>query len=125
MLTSTQFDLPQGLLASVCFIESHHNTQAIHRNDGQGDSLGLCQIKLKTAKFLGFKGTAEQLMEPQINIWYAAKYLSKHYKKYGNIKKSLIAYNKGNAKGLIRSEYSDKVLTNWRKNINVNLSSKE
>lgn len=105
------FDLPENLLKSVCYVESNHNINAINYNDGHGHSMGVCQIKYKTAKWLGFKGTENQLMRPEVNIYYAAKYLRKNLDRYGgDVKKALIAYNRGNAKGLTRTKYSDKVL---------------
>jgi soluble lytic murein transglycosylase-like protein len=40
----------------------------------------------------------------------------------GNVTKAIIAYNRGNAKDLIRTEYSDKVISQWR---NQNMKSME
>lgn len=111
---STAFDLPAGLLNSVCYIESSYKADAIHHDDGNGDSLGLCQIKIQTAKLMGFKGTIKQLMNPTINAYFAGKYLSHQLKRYnGNIAKALVAYNMGSAKNFTRSRYSDKVIKQW------------
>ena len=111
---SNVFNLPPGLLASVCFVESSHNVFAVHLNDGSSDSLGVCQVHTTTARWLGFEGEENDLMDPQTNIYYAAKYLNYQISRYhGNISKALVAYNRGNAKGLTRSEYSDKVLKQW------------
>lgn len=112
---TAKFHLPSGLLESLCMVESNHNIAAVHKDDGDADSLGICQIKLATARELGFKGTAKQLMKPDININYAAKYLDFQRRRYhGSITKAIIAYNKGNAKQLTRTIYSDKVITQWR-----------
>lgn len=112
---STAFDLPNNLLASVCYIESHYDANAMRHDDGNGDSLGLCQIKLQTAKLMGFNGTAKQLMNPIVNSHYAAKYLSHQLIRYnGNVTKALVAYNMGSAKSFTRSKYSDKVMKQWR-----------
>ena len=98
------------MLESVCWVESKHKITAIHKNDGDSDSLGVCQIKLKTAKWLGFKGNSEELMDPENNIKYAGKYLAKQINRYkGNTKKAVIAYNRGNAKELTVSNYQVKV----------------
>jgi soluble lytic murein transglycosylase-like protein len=112
--TSAEFKLPPNLLSSLCYIESTHNINAVHKDDGGGDSVGICQVKLKTAKWLGFKGTEKQLMYPKTNIYYAAKYLAYQKKRYGNITRAIVAYNIGNAKNLTRSKYSDKVIKQWR-----------
>lgn len=107
------FNLPVGLLESICYVESKHDIQAIHYNDGNEDSLGICQIKLSTAKWLGFKGTRKQLMDPQHNIHYSAKYLKHQIDRYSSIKKGVIAYNVGHAKYLTKSVYLDKVNKQW------------
>lgn len=113
-ITSVKYNLPPNLLASVCYIESHHNINAINKDDGHGDSVGICQVKLKTAKWLGFDGTQKQLMSPKTNIYYAAKYLSSQIKRYSSVTKGVVAYNRGNSKGLTKSKYSDKVFKQWR-----------
>lgn len=114
LTTSVQFGLPSGLLDSVCWVESGHNPTAIHKHDGDSDSIGLCQIKYKTAKWLGFKGREKDLYNPKINAYYAAKYLQYQIKRYnGNTKKAIIAYNIGNAKQLTNTAYSDKVIKHW------------
>ena len=75
--------------------------------------MGVCQIKLKTAKWLGFRGTEKQLMDPSINIYYAGKYLAKQLHRYTSIQKAVIAYNIGNAKNLTTSKYQAKVFKRW------------
>ena len=116
---SAQYGIPHGLLNSVCFIESGRNPAAINYNDGDGHSIGLCQIKLKTARFMRYRGTEKGLFDPKVNIEYAAKYLQYQIKRYkGDTQKALVAYNRGNANGLTRSSYSDKVIKHWRKDIN-------
>lgn len=112
--TSKQFDLPQNLLSSLCFIESTHNPNAVHKDDGTTNSVGVCQLKLKTAKWLGFKGTEKQLMDPRTNIYYAAKYLKYQIDRYNSVERGIVAYNKGNAKNLTHSKYSEKVMKQWR-----------
>lgn len=114
MINTAQFNLPTGLLSSVCFIESSYNINAVHKDDGGTDSLGVCQIKYSTAKWLGFKGSKRDLMEPSVNVYYAAKYLNKNLKRYQqNSVKAIIAYNKGNANNLTTTRYSRRVLRRW------------
>lgn len=98
MLTTSQYiGLPEGLLESVCYVESNFKPSAIHYMDGKSNSYGLCQIKLKTAKSMGFKGSKEELLIPSINILYAAKYLKYQLNRYHSISKAVIAYNRGAA----------------------------
>jgi len=119
--TSAKFDLPTDLLASLCFIESSYNINAVHHDDGGEDSLGVCQIKLNTAKWLGFKGTKKQLMNPETNMYYAAKYLSYQIKRYHSVQRGVIAYNMGNAKNLTITKYSAKVFKKWHSTRGTNV----
>jgi soluble lytic murein transglycosylase-like protein len=110
---SQQHHLPPHLLSSLCYIESKHDVAAIHHDDGGADSLGICQIKLQTAREMGYKGTKQQLMQPSTNIRYAAKYLRYQIRRYGSIERAVVAYNKGNARDLTTSRYQRKVFNKW------------
>lgn len=110
---SLQYDLPPGLLSALCYVESTHNISAVNPDDGKSASLGICQVKLKTAKWMGFKGTEADLMKPENNIKYAAAYLKYQLVRYDNLPKAVIAYNLGNAKGLTTSAYQRKVFKTW------------
>lgn len=114
MIVSAQFNLPPGLLSSLCYVESNHHINAIHHDDGNGDSLGICQIKLSTAQGLGFKGTQKELMQIENNIYYAGAYLQHQKSRYnGNITRAVIAYNIGSAKNLTNTKYQTKVFKQW------------
>lgn len=112
--TSQEFELPDGLLSAICYVESTHDASKVHYNDGHSDSYGVCQIKLETAQFMGFEGEAEDLMDPEINMYYAAAYLRHQINRYGNIQKAVIAYNKGKAGTLVTSRYQETVFNVWR-----------
>lgn len=112
---SIKYQIPYGLLDSLCWVESNHEITAIHHDDGGEDSLGICQIKYSTAKEMGFKGTRKQLMEPNYNIKYSAKYLRYQIDRYRSVKRAVIAYNRGNAKNLTTSKYQRKVYKKWGK----------
>jgi soluble lytic murein transglycosylase-like protein len=113
------YDLPPGLLSALCWTESKHDIHAIHHDDGNSDSLGICQIKLKTARMMGFKGTAEDLMDPKENISYAAKYLKAQLRRYSlDSPKAVAAYNlgtfrKGSTRFASNQKYVDKVFMAW------------
>lgn len=92
---STQFHLPPRLLSSLCRAESNHNVRAINKDDGDGDSIGICQIKLTTAKDMGFRGSEQELYDPKTNIFYAAKYLRRQIRTCGTIFGGVEAYNLG------------------------------
>jgi soluble lytic murein transglycosylase-like protein len=114
---STEFKLPKDLLASICYVESTLNANAVHHDDGNGDSLGLCQIKYSTAEWLGFKGSEHRLMDPRVNAYYAGKYLRKLIDRYeGDVTLAVIAYNMGSTRGFTETKYSQKVMRRWRLN---------
>lgn len=115
LAATVQFSLPPKLLDSLCFVETRHVITAIHHDDGGSDSIGVCQVKFSTAKWLGYKGTEKGLLNPKTNIYYAAMYLSRNMRRYdGSVEKAVIAYNRGNAKGLTTSIYQSKVFKQWR-----------
>lgn len=113
--------LPKDLLSSLCYVESKHDINAINPDDGNSSSLGICQIKLSTARNLGFKGTETQLKNPRVNIFYAGKYLSNQLHRYrGDFSQAISAYNAGtcrrNNRGEIKNrKYVAKVLAQWDK----------
>lgn len=69
-----KYDVPESLVHRVIIRESHYNPSAY--NDG---NYGLMQIRLGTAKGLGFKGTAKDLFNAETNLEYAVKYLRGAY----------------------------------------------
>lgn len=119
MVTQT-YNLPPKLLSGICYVESGHKVKAINVNDGGADSLGVCQIKLETAKLVGYRGTAKELHHSAfMNISYAGKYLRKQLDRYhDDVIQAVAAYNAGccrfNAKGQIKNRlYVAKVLKAW------------
>jgi len=120
-IATQTFNLPPGLLSAICFSESRHEPRAINPNDGGSSSLGVCQIKLATARLVGYKGTERDLLYPGTNIYYAAKYLKKQLNRYnGDIPRAVSAYNAGRFNkaphgGPRNSRYVNTVLSNWAK----------
>lgn len=96
MAATTTYHLPPGLLRALCFVESKGIPSAVHHDDGSQDSLGVCQVQHRTAKFMGFEGTEADLMLPAINIDYSARYLRYQLVRYhGDVLKAVSAYNVG------------------------------
>ena len=96
MAASVTHHLPKGLLSAVCYVESRHNPAAIHHDDGSQNSLGVCQIQPRTARFMGFRGTDKDLMAPSTNVEYSARYLKYQLTRYdGDVFKAVSAYNAG------------------------------
>lgn len=119
MAVSSTFSLPPGLLSATCWVESKHNVRAINANDGGSASHGACQIKLATARMLGYTGTAQELYKPYTNIYWAGKLLRHQLNRYdGDHRRAVAAYNSGsvkyNYKGqLVNRYYVNKVVLAW------------
>ena len=65
-------NVPESLVHRVIVRESKYHPSLI----GRGGTIGLMQIKLGTARGLGYTGTAEGLRDPETNLTYAVKYLA-------------------------------------------------
>lgn len=93
---SVVFGLPPGVLSALCWVESKH-TETFNFNDGGSPSIGECQIKTKTARFVGYEGSEELLRnDSNINIYYAAAYLRYQLNRYHqDIWRAVSAYNAG------------------------------
>lgn len=117
---STVYNLPQGLQSAVCYVESHHTATAIHRDDGGHNSVGICQVQLPAARFLGFKGSEKGLLEMDTNLRLSGAYLGYQLRRYrGDVGKAISAYNMGsfklNSQGKVANKsYVDKVMKAWR-----------
>ncbi|GKQ54800.1 lytic transglycosylase domain-containing protein [Bradyrhizobium sp. Ce-3] len=68
--------VPEELVHRVIVRESKYHPQLI----GRGGTIGLMQIKLGTARGLGYTGTAEGLRDPGTNLKYGVKYLAGAYR---------------------------------------------
>lgn len=68
--------VPERLVHRVIVRESKYQPNLI----GRGGTIGLMQIKLATARGLGYTGTADELRDPQTNMVWAVKYLGGAYR---------------------------------------------
>jgi soluble lytic murein transglycosylase-like protein len=68
--------VPVALVHRVIVRESRYQPHLV----GRGGTIGLMQIKLATARGLGYTGTAEGLRGPDTNLTYAVKYLAGAYR---------------------------------------------
>ena len=67
--------VPPSLVRRVIQIESKGNPTLISKGN-----YGLMQIRLGTAKAMGYQGDAEGLLDPDVNMTYAVKYLAGAYR---------------------------------------------
>jgi soluble lytic murein transglycosylase-like protein len=83
--------VPVELVHRVIVRESRYNPRAVHRGN-----YGMMQIKLATARGLGYTGTAEGLLDPETNLTYAVKYLAGAYRAaHGNHDRAVAYYAGG------------------------------
>jgi soluble lytic murein transglycosylase-like protein len=68
--------VPEALVHRVIVHESRYQPKLV----GRGGTIGLMQIKLATARSLGYTGDAEGLRDPNTNLTYAVKYLAGAYR---------------------------------------------
>ena len=80
--------VPEALVHRVIVRESRYQPHLI----GRGGTIGLMQIKLATARGLGYTGTAEGLRDPDTNLTYAVKYLAGAYRAANGDHNRAVAY---------------------------------
>jgi len=68
--------VPEALVHRVILRESRYQPALV----GRGGTIGLMQIKLATARSLGYTGDAAGLRDPNTNLTYAVKYLAGAYR---------------------------------------------
>jgi len=68
--------VPEALVHRVIMRESRYQPHLI----GHGGTIGLMQIKLATARGVGYSGDAAGLRDPETNLTYAVKYLAGAYR---------------------------------------------
>lgn len=68
--------VPEALVHRVIVRESKYRPSLL----GRGGAIGLMQIKLATARGLGYTGTADGLRDPETNLKYGIRYLAGAYR---------------------------------------------
>jgi hypothetical protein len=70
------FAVPEALVHRVIVRESRYQPDLV----GRGGTIGLMQIKLPTARGMGYTGDAAGLRDPNTNLLYGVKYLAGAYR---------------------------------------------
>ncbi len=84
--------VPEALVHRVIVRESRYQPHLI----GRGGTIGMMQIKLATARGLGYTGSAQGLRDPNTNLTYAVKYLAGAYRAAnGNHNRAVSYYASG------------------------------
>jgi len=83
--------VPVSLIHRVIMRESRYNARAV-----SGGNYGLMQIRLGTARAMGYRGSAEGLLDPATNLTYAVRYLAGAYRAAGgNESRAAALYARG------------------------------
>jgi soluble lytic murein transglycosylase-like protein len=83
--------IPVGLANAVIRIESNYNAKIVHAGN-----YGLMQIKLATARSLGFAGSAAALLDPDTNLRFGLRYLAGAYQQAeGDVCRTVMKYQSG------------------------------
>jgi transglycosylase-like protein with SLT domain len=91
--------VPEALVHRVVIRESRYNAHIV----GAGGAMGLMQIKLGTARAMGYTGTAAGLLDPETNLTYAVRYLAGAYRVAGgNADRAVANYARGYRDGAVR-----------------------
>src|SRR6516164_4647545 len=84
-------NIPVALANAVIRIESNYNARIVHAGN-----YGLMQIKLATARSLGFAGSAAALLDPDTNLHFGLKYLAGVYHEAdGDVCRAVMKYQSG------------------------------
>ncbi|ARQ00091.1 transglycosylase SLT domain-containing protein [Pseudorhodoplanes sinuspersici] len=83
--------LPPALVHRVIMRESRYNPRAVSKGN-----YGMMQIRLGTARAMGYRGDAAGLLDPNVNMTYAVKYLAGAYRAAGgNHDRAVALYARG------------------------------
>ncbi len=78
--------VPSSLVHRVIMRESRYNPRAVSRGN-----YGIMQIRLGTARAMGYSGSAEGLLDPATNMTYAVRYLAGAYRAAGGDENRAVA----------------------------------
>src|ERR1700744_1765944 len=80
--------VPEDLVHRIIVRESKYQAALL----GSGGAIGLMQIKLATAKALGYTGDAAGLRDPETNLKFGIKYLAGAYRAAGGDHNRAVKY---------------------------------
>ena len=87
-----QHGVPVKLARAVVQVESNYNPNA----RGAVGEVGLMQLRPRTARGIGYKGTMKKLHDPDTNLKYGMKYLGEAYRRGGKTTcGAILKYNAG------------------------------
>jgi len=90
--------VPPELVHRVVMRESRYRASA----RGLGGASGLMQIKLATARSMGYSGSAAGLLDPETNLTYGVRYLAGAYRAAGGSHGRAVSYYASGYRGAAR-----------------------
>jgi len=113
--------LDPKLVLAVVQVESTGNSKAMNE-----DQYGLMQIKLSTARMLGFDKHPKELLQWKTNLKLGIKYLNEKLRKYKIVQAAAAAYNAGKVyikwARFVNQDYVDLVMFHYKKYKNLKCS---
>jgi soluble lytic murein transglycosylase-like protein len=92
--------VPAALVHRVIVRESRYQPRLV----GRGGTIGLMQIKLATARGLGYTGDAAGLRDPDTNLNWGVKYLAGAYRAANGDHNRAVAYYAGGYYGVAKRQ---------------------
>jgi hypothetical protein len=91
-------NLPADIAEAVVFVESNYDASTV----GSVGEIGLMQVRPETAAMIGFRGTAAELANPELNIHYGVIYLSQAWRlAHGDLCRALMKYRAGHGEEMM------------------------
>jgi len=90
--------VPVELVHRIVVRESRYRANAM----GRGGASGLMQIKLATARSMGYTGSASGLLDPETNLTYGVRYLAGAYRAAGGSHGRAVGYYASGYRGAAR-----------------------
>jgi soluble lytic murein transglycosylase-like protein len=97
--------VPEVLVHRVIVRESRYQPALV----GRGGTIGLMQIKLATARSLGYTGDAAGLRDPNTNLTFAVKYLAGAYRAANGDHNRAIHYYAAGYYGVAKHQRRDRI----------------
>lgn len=124
---SQKFKVEKALIRAIVTVESQNNPFAMryephlkktewytntlpekYREDKYSYcSMGFMQVLFGIARSLGFKGTPQDLMDPDHSVHYGTKHLANFLKKYSKMEDAISSYNQGKPRKTADGKYKN------------------
>jgi soluble lytic murein transglycosylase-like protein len=109
------YGVDERLVRAIIAVESGGHAVCTWEVNVRDWSCGVMQVRVETARGMGFTGGKEELREHQNSVRYGTQYLGYQLHRYrGDVARAVSAYNAGTATPA-NAQYVQRVLTEWRR----------